>query len=161
MTHVFNFRKFLAFFTAPRSPLDAALRELALGRAEEALVMFDALARGEIAVEQRALIANKRGVAFVMLGRREEAKAAFDSALQFVSAFAPALVNLGNLEFEAGDVGRAVEYYERATRADEYSASAFRHLALAYRRMGRTGESLRAFTRARRLEGRGAPKQRT
>jgi tetratricopeptide (TPR) repeat protein len=158
---VFNFGRILAFFRAePRTPLDAALRKLAHGYAAEALGMLDDLFAAETDPKMRAQIANKRGVALVALDRRDEARAAFESAFESVAGYAPALINLGNLEFEAERYENAAALYARAVASDEDSASAHRHLALAYRRLGRSGDSLREFSRARRLEGRARRKQR-
>jgi tetratricopeptide (TPR) repeat protein len=158
---MFNFERILAFFKAePRTPLDAALRKLAHGQAVAALEMFDALLGSETDPGMRAQLANKRGVALVSLERRDEARASFASALKDVAEYAPALVNLGNLEFEVERYEEAAAFYLRAIASDENLASAHRHLALAYRRMGRGGDALREFSRARRLEGRAARKQR-
>lgn len=153
---MFTLRGFLALFTAPaRTPYDAALRDLAHGRAVAALERLDDLLIAQDAPLQRARISNKRGVALVALGRQSEARRAFERALQEVPEFAPALVNLGNLELEGGRELQAVAYYERAIAANADYASAYRHLGLAYKRLGRTAEAMRAFGRARKLEGRG------
>lgn len=157
---MFNLRKALALFTAPRSPYDAALRDLAHGRPAQALQALDELLETESDVSQRAAIANKRGVALVAMDRRDEARAAFDDALRIVSEFAPALVNLGNLELEADRCESAVSFYERALQSDRELSSAHRHLGLAYKRMGRGVEAMKSLSRARRLEGRSAAKQR-
>lgn len=152
---MFNLRRILALFTAePRTPLDAALRDLAHGRAGAALEALDRLAEEARDPALRAKIQNKRGVAFVRLERRGEAREAFDAACACVDEYAPALVNLGNLELEAGRCDEAVALYARAIASDEHYAPAHRHLALAYRRMGRSADALREFSRARRLEGR-------
>ena len=157
---MFTFRGLLALFSAPRSALDAALRDLAHGKPERALTALESLLKNETRTEARAEIANKRGVALVALHRRDEARAAFESALDLLPGFAQALVNLGNLELEADRVELAIAYYERAIESDPQHASAHRHLALAFRRSGRTAEALAAFSRARRLEGRANAKQR-
>ena len=157
---MFNFRRLLALFSAPRTPLDAALRELAHGKPQEALAALDELLAREQTAEGRAELTNKRGVALVAMDRREEARAAFESALKISPRFAQAFVNLGNLELESNCVEDAISYYRRAIDADSQNASAYRHLALAYRRAGRSTEALQAFSRARRLEGRANAKQR-
>lgn len=158
---MFNLHRFLAFFkTEPRTPFDAALRDLAHGRADAALAQLDALLAAESNAETRAQIANKRGVALVALQRRDEARRAFEGACEIVAEFAPALVNLGNLELEAARCDAAVDLYRRALASDESYAPAHRHLGLAYKRMGRAADALREFSRARRLEGRVSRKQR-
>lgn len=158
---MFNLHRFLAFFKAePLSPFDAALRHLAHGRPEIALAGLDRLLAAENDAQMRARIENKRGVALIALGRREEAERAFGAACEQVREFPPALVNLGNLELEAGRCDEAVAFYRRALASDEHFAPAHRHLGLAYKRMGRASDALREFSRARRLEGRASTKQR-
>src|SRR5579864_836749 len=77
MQCVFNLRRFVALLSAPRSPYDAAVRELDLGHAERALCALDRLLEGETSEVRKAEIQNKRGVAFVRLERRAEAAKAF------------------------------------------------------------------------------------
>jgi len=155
---VFNFRRFVALFGAPRTPYDAALRDLEQGRPERALAVFEAMLQTETSPPARAQLENKRGVALVRLERRAEAASAFEAALEN-APFSPALVNLGNLAFEAGATDAAMDFYRRAVECDPQNASAHRHLALAYRRSGREPEAYESFRRARRLEVRPAGKQ--
>lgn len=134
---------------------------MAHGRYEEALSRLDGiLADPQTPREERAAAANKRGVAFVELQRLEDARAAFERALEIVPKFAPALVNLGNLQLEAGRIEEAIRYYESAVRSDEDYALAHHNLGVAYKRLGRTGDSVRALRRAHRLEGRVVRRQR-
>ncbi len=53
-----------------------------------------------------------------------------------------------------------MEFYERAIRSDEEYAPAHHNLGVAYKRMGKTGEAVRALRRAHRLEGRVVRRQR-
>lgn len=150
------FRRFLALFRPQLyTPYEAALREIAHHRYDEALAGLDAiLARADLSAADRAAAANKRGVALVELQRPQEARDAFESALQAVPAFAPALVNIGNLHLEAGETEEAIRLYESALRSDEEYALAHHNLGVAYKRLGRTGDSVRALKQAHRLEGR-------
>jgi tetratricopeptide (TPR) repeat protein len=125
------------------------------------LAALDELLAAQTDPQRRAEIMNKRGVALVELNRRDEARSVFELVLAIDPQYAPAIVNLGNLELEAGEIDTAIALYQRALEADSGSASACRHLAIAYRRAGRTADALNAFARARRLEGRRRPKQRT
>jgi tetratricopeptide (TPR) repeat protein len=111
-------------------------------------------------VPERAAAANKRGVALVELKRHDEARTAFEQALQIVPKFAPALVNIGNLHLEGGDAEAAIRYYESAILSDEDYALAHHNLGVAYKRLGRTGDSVRELRKAHRLEGRVVKKQR-
>ena len=55
---------------------------------------------------------------------------------------------------EDGHLLDAVDYYAAAIRADETYATAHRNLGVAYKRLGRRGEAVRALRTAARLEGR-------
>ncbi|HKU67134.1 MAG TPA: tetratricopeptide repeat protein [Candidatus Baltobacteraceae bacterium] len=152
----FNFRRFLALFRPDLyTPFELALRDIAHRRYEDAIAKLDQiLADPQLSADDRAAAANKRGVALVELDRRQEARAAFETALASVPKFVPALVNLGNLHLEAGETEQAIRYYERAVLSDEDYALAHHNLGVAYKRLGRTGDSVRELRKAHRLEGR-------
>ncbi len=158
----FNFRKFLALFRPELyTPFELALRDMAHRKYEDAIARLDEiLADPQLPAPEYAAAANKRGVALVELKRLDEARAAFERALEIVPKFAPALVNIGNLHLEAGDTDEAIRYYESAVRSDEDYALAHHNLGVAYKRLGRTGDSVRELRKAHRLEGRVVRKQR-
>jgi tetratricopeptide (TPR) repeat protein len=104
--------------------------------------------------QQRAFYLNKRGVARIKLGRREDARADFESALVCVGRYAPALTNIGNLLLEDGRVDDAIAAYREAIDADREYAVAYVNLGSAYKRAGRLGEAVRAMRTGLRLEGR-------
>jgi tetratricopeptide (TPR) repeat protein len=159
---MFNLRRFLALFQPKLyTPYELALRDMAHHRYEDALARLDEiLADPQTGVADRAAAANKRGVALVELKRRDEARSAFEQALEIVHDFPPSLVNLGNLHLEAGEIDEAIRYYELAMKSDEDYASAHHNLAVAYKRLGRTADSVRELRRANRLEGRVVRRQR-
>lgn len=150
---MFNLGRFLApFRRKPLEPYEVALTALAHGRFSDALESFDALLKDEtLAGEKRAALTNKRGVALVSLHRREDARHAFEAALEIKSRYAPALVNLGNLHLESGELEAAVAQYEAAIAADDTYAPAHHNLAVAYKRLGRTADSVRELRRAHKL----------
>ena len=150
---MFNLGRFLApFRRKPLAPYELALRALAHGEYAEALRRLDALFNDEtLAARDRATIANKRGVALVGVGRREEARKAFEQVLELRPRFAPALVNLGNLLLEEGRLDAAVACYESAIRSDDRYAPAHHNLAIAFKRLGRTADSVRELRRAHKL----------
>lgn len=149
---MFNFGRFLApFRRKPLAPYELALRSLAHGDYEDALQRLDALLNDGSASADRATLVNKRGVALVGLGRRDEARQAFENALQEKPRFAPALVNLGNLLLEDGELQAAVAQYESAIRSDDRYAPAHHNLAVGYKRLGRTADSVRELRRAHKL----------
>lgn len=158
----FNFRSFLALFRPELyTPYELALRDIARRKYEEAIARLDEiLADPKTPPPQRAAASNKRGVALVELKRKDQARAAFEQALDVDPKFAPALVNIGNLHLEAGEMDEAIRYYESAVRSDDDYALAHHNLGVAYKRLGRTGDSVRELRKAHRLEGRVLRKQR-
>jgi tetratricopeptide (TPR) repeat protein len=158
----FNFRKFLALFRPNLyTPFELALRDMAHHRYEQAVARLDVLlADSDLSAGERAAAANKRGVALIQLQRMDEARAAFEQALEIVPKFAPALVNIGNLHLEDGRFDEAIRFYESAIASDDEYALAHHNLGVAYKRLGRTGDSVRELRRAHRLEGRVVRRQR-
>src|SRR5579862_3773435 len=81
----------------PKTPFERATAALNRGRARDALQMFDALLAGARQASVRARVHSKRAVAFIALGRRDDARAALNAALTEDERCAPALVNYGNM----------------------------------------------------------------
>ena len=104
----------------------------------------------ESRIRERAGIFNKRGVARIEQGRRDDALPDFAAALELQPAFAPALVNVGNLLLESGDVEGAIVNYEAALRSDDHYRVAHLNLGVAYKKLGRHAEAVREFRRADR-----------
>jgi tetratricopeptide (TPR) repeat protein len=159
---VFNLRRFLALFRPELyTPFELAMRDLAQGRYDDALNRMDALLQdATLSPNERATIINKRGVTLINMQRQVEAKSEFERALTIAPRFAPALVNLGNLHLEANEIPEAIQLYERAVLYDEEYALAHHNLGVAYKRLGRTADSVRELRKAHRLEGRVVKKQR-
>ena len=124
------------------------------GKHAEAEARLSELLAGEGAAAERAAVANKRGVARVQLGRRDEALADFRLALEMRPDFPPALVNIGNLLLEDGRLDEAIAQYERAVRVDDEYALAHLNLSAAYKKAGRHEEAVREYRRGGKLEGR-------
>ena len=150
---MFNLGGFLApFRRKPLTPYELALDALARGRFADALERLDALLQDEsLAGAQRAAVTNKRGVALVSLQRPGDARRAFEASLEIKPRYAPALVNIGNLHLESGELEAAVAQYQAAIAADEKYAPAHHNLAVAYKRLGRTADSVRELRRAHKL----------
>jgi len=150
---VFNLQRFLApLRRKPLTPYELALRALACGEYGEALQRLDALLEEEtLGDKERAAVSNKRGVTLIGLQRREEARRAFETALDVWPRYAPALVNLGNLHLEADEIEAAVARYQAAIAADDRYGPAHHNLAVAYKRMGRTADYVRELRRAHKL----------
>jgi tetratricopeptide (TPR) repeat protein len=153
---VFNPGKLFALWrrTERRTPFELALRELRRGKFEDAYRrLSDLLARALPPAEQAA-VHNKRGVALVSMNRKAEALQDFSAALALAPAFAPALVNVGNVFLEDGNVEEAVVQYLAALRSDEGYALAHFNLGAAYKKLGRHTDAVRELRTAARLEAR-------
>jgi tetratricopeptide (TPR) repeat protein len=97
---------------------------------------------------------NARGVRRIREGLRDQARADFEAALAIDPRHAPALMNMGNLAFEADDPAGSVRWYEAAIEADPDYPAAHANLAAAYKRLGRFDEAVAAMRRCLKLEGR-------
>lgn len=150
---MFNLERFLApWRRKPLTPYELALRDLAGGECAQALRRLDDLLEDKTLLpKDRAARLNKRGVALVSLHRRDEALRAFEDALASEPRYAPALVNIGNLHLESGELEPAVARYQAAIAADDRYGPAHHNLAIAYKRMGRTADSVRELRRAAKL----------
>jgi tetratricopeptide (TPR) repeat protein len=155
---MFDVRRWFAAKVMKRPPLDDFDRAAALtdeGNPSEALAALERLLDGQaVPAERRAFAHNKRGVAFMALGRRDDSLDAFCAALVALENYAPALVNVGNMLLEDGDLDDAVEYYRAAIRSDATYPGAHLNLGVALKRAGRSGEAARHLRKAIRLEAR-------
>ena len=156
---MFDIKRWFAARQRRRPDDDVGCAAVALdeGRPEEALAALDKALAGDLTAERRAFGLNKRGVALIALGRRDDARAAFTEALAAVERCAPPLVNLGNLLLEDGDVEGAIERYRAAIRADESYPMAYLNLGVALKRAGRRAEAVRSLRTVHRLEMRRPP----
>ncbi|MGH7729303.1 MAG: tetratricopeptide repeat protein [Vulcanimicrobiaceae bacterium] len=139
---------------------DAAARAVAAlerGAHEEAIAACERALLGAPAPPLAALLERKRAVALIALGRREEAIDGLAAALAADECDANALVDLGNLLLEDGDLQDARDFYEAAIRVDPGSALAYRNLAITLRRLGHRGEAVRALRSSARLAAKRPP----
>lgn len=148
---MFNLRKVAAFLgVRPLTPFERAARLIQTGDYAKAEAELTALLCADDSAD-RAAIFNKRGVARVHQGRRQEALSDFEAALEVQPSLAAALVNIGNLLLEDGDIEGAMRKYEAAVRSDDGSRVAHFNLGVALKKLGRHAESVREFRRADRL----------
>lgn len=158
---MFNPRKLSALWPKAERPtaFELALLALERGEAEDAYRRLSDLLEAEgMPASQRAVVHNKRGVALVNMNLKPEALADFCAALELHPAFAAALVNVGNVFLEDGNVQEAVVQYLAAVGADDSYALAHFNLGAAYKKLGRHAEAVRELRTAARLEARAAPK---
>ena len=85
------------------------------------------------------------------LENKEEAEAAFREALARDRGHLRALVNLGNLHLERGEVEEAIRLYQQALRQDPDFPQAHHNLAAAYRRKGQLEEAVFHLKKSQRL----------
>lgn len=148
-----SFRALLSLSKGPRQTPNA-LRLLDRGDFAAAETLLTREIEEASPPQPRAFFLNKRGVARIKLGRRDEARADFESALVYVQRYAPALTNIANLLLEDGRVDDAISAYCDAIAADGEYAIAYVNLGAAYKRAGRFEEAVRALRTGLRLEGR-------
>lgn len=149
---MFNFFKRFASMGRDGSPRGLALLALGRRRYADAERQFGEILDAGAPAAERPLLYNKRGVARMHLGRRDDAFADFCAALDVLPTYAPALTNVGNLLLEDGVFDDAIAYYQSAIRSDDNHAAAHQNLGIAYRRMGRIADAVREFRRAQRIE---------
>jgi tetratricopeptide (TPR) repeat protein len=87
---------------------------------------------------------NKLGVLYARYGLNTEAEQQFAAATK-VSDYAPALLNLGNLAFLKSDTRKALEYYERARKADAANPRAILGVARSNHALENYGTSKEAY----------------
>ncbi|HUW68747.1 MAG TPA: hypothetical protein VMX33_00810 [bacterium] len=79
--------------------------------------------------------ANRLGILYAQFGLLAEARNQFNSAIR-KAEFAPALINLGNVEYLAGDMKKARDFYARALKAAPGDSLALIGLARAAQSTG-------------------------
>jgi tetratricopeptide (TPR) repeat protein len=145
------FRFFRKTAPTPKPLRERALAALDAGDYEWAEAAFTQLLAADAAPGERAFLFNKRGVARIGLGRREQARSDFTSALACRPRYAPTLANLGNLLLEEARLDDAIAHYEAAIEADPSYAVAYVNLAAARKRTGQYAEAVRALRQAYRI----------
>jgi tetratricopeptide (TPR) repeat protein len=133
------------------TPFEAGVAALEAGRIDDALASLSAAIAVAESENQRALVHNKRALAQLRRGDRTAAVADFVEALAADSRCVAAIVNVGNLLLEDGIFDDAIAHYEAALRVDDAYADAHLNVGIAYKRLGRRADAVRAFRRAHRL----------
>ena len=102
--------------------------------------------------ENSALALSKRGVCRLRLGNRAGAERDFRSALEIDRRCVPAIVNLGNMAQEAGELDVAQGHYLRALQIDETYSFAHYNLGVLYRKKGDVAASVRELRLAAKYD---------
>ncbi len=128
---------------------------LKLGRAQEALAWHDEAIRlgGEqlaMALPEAARLQlesempdyhNNRGQALAALGRKDEARAAYEEALRLAPAHPEAHYNLGYLLYGAGRAAEALPHFQAAVAGRSGTAPMWYNLGMACAQVGRYAEA--------------------
>jgi len=77
-----------------------------------------------------------------------EARQAYTQAIATAPGFADAYLNLGRLDHEAGELGKAEANYQRAIQCDPKDATAHYNLAVLLEDRGRPDEAIQAYAQA-------------
>jgi Tfp pilus assembly protein PilF len=139
---------------APAEPFARGAHLLERGRLAAAEAAFGEALAAAATPAELAAVRNKRAIVAIRRGAREQAVAELVLALEADPRGAAAIVTVGNLLLEDGDVADAVEHYEYALLIDPDYGPAYHNLGVALHRQGRKGEAVRMLRKATRLEGR-------
>jgi tetratricopeptide (TPR) repeat protein len=143
----------------PQTPLAAGVVALEQRRFADALRLFAAALAACTSATERAVVQNKRALTYLRAGDLPAAVDAWCDALADDARCVSVIVNLGNVLLEAGVLDDAIAHYEAAVRIDDAYAPAHLNVGIAYKRLGRHADAVRAFRRANRLEA-GSPQRR-
>lgn len=89
-----------------------------------------------------------RGTALIFLNETDDAKLAFERAIELDPRHFRAITNLGNLALEANQIDDAISSYEKALRLNENFSNAQHNLGVAYRKKGQVSKSVRYLRKA-------------
>jgi tetratricopeptide (TPR) repeat protein len=118
------------------------------GRSNEALEHFEKIAE----LQPEALRFVELGAIYVAVSKADEARAAFERALESSPGHPIALHHLGNLAEARGDMSEAISLYRQAVENDPSYMIAHFHLAEALRNSGQLEAAYRSYEAVVRLE---------
>jgi len=92
------------------------------------------------------------GLIQIMRGQREEARQAFEAALQADPRHFRAKTNLANLALEAGQTDEAIRLYQEVLKLNPEYALAHHNLGAAYRKKGQIDKAVYHIKQGQRLQ---------
>ena len=118
--------------------------------------LFDFLRRAApgARAQSPAVPLNALAIEAIRGGNREDAVARLVEAFEADPRSPAAVVTLGNLLLEDGQIDEAIVHYEHALVLDDAYAPAYHNLGVALHRSGRRGEAVRNLKKATKLEAR-------
>jgi tetratricopeptide (TPR) repeat protein len=137
----------------PEARHDLAVALHQSGRSNEALEQFEKV----VELQPEALHLIELGVAYVSVSKADEARAAFERALESSPGHPIALHHLGNLAEARGDPSEAISLYRQAVEHDPSYMIAHFHLAEALRNHGQLEAAYRSYEAVVKLEPTGLP----
>jgi tetratricopeptide (TPR) repeat protein len=90
---------------------------------------------------------NKLGTLYAKYGLFSDAEKQYEALV--ASNYAPAVLNMGNVQFLKNDVAKAMTYYQKALKLQPGNAKALICLAIAYSEQGKYEESRKYYAQAR------------
>lgn len=123
-----------------------------LGAAGDSKGALEALRRGEAALPQSASLRAAEGRLLRSLGRRPEARRAFEAALPLAPRNGLLRVELGELLRDMGEVDEAIKRLREAADLEPGEASYWNSLGMTLGGNGRMAEAEQAFREACRLD---------
>jgi tetratricopeptide (TPR) repeat protein len=126
--------------------LEKAQKDLEKHQPENSLALLASVTHPLLLGEAETL----RGTALIYDNDTTNAKIAFEKALSYDPKHYRAMTNLGNMALESNHLEEATSFYERALKINEHFANAHHNLAVAYKRKGEVGKSVRALKQAQR-----------
>lgn len=106
----------------------------------------------DLMLEGRVAALCREGEKLMAEGRSGEAERKFKEALMMKPDSVPALIDMGNLVAEKGNLTGAAEYFGKAAALEPLNPQAHYNLSLAYDMMGRPAEAAREMKRYQELE---------
>ncbi len=91
---------------------------------------------------------NDIGLGFIRQGRYEEAEKEFATSLEIDPDRAITVSNIAVLEYERGNLDKAVDLYKRALEMDEKAPVIHNNLGVTYERLGMDDEAVEHYSRA-------------
>ena len=143
---------------APLSPRVAAQRAADLTDEERGNLMMarklyrDAIDFYKPTSDKNAVMANKTGIAYHMLGDMANAKKYYQRAVKLNPSYAEAFNNLGTAFYAAKSWGNAVKNYRRALQLKPDTAPVWTNLGMAYLHQKKYDEAIGAYQQALRID---------
>jgi protein O-mannosyl-transferase len=103
-------------------------------------------------LEGRVQMLCREGEKLVAEGRNAEAERKFREALMMNSGSVPALIDMGGVAAEKGNLVGAVDYFSKAIALDPLNPQAHYNLSMAYELMGRQAEAASEMKKYKELD---------